>query len=254
MANQNWSSEDYNKKADYLYELGKPVIELLNPQPGEKILDLGCGTGKLTKIVADMGCDVTGIDADPAMVEATKELGIKAFLHDAEHLNIDGQYDAIMSNGALHWMADQYGVVKGVWKALKPGGRFAAECGGEGCVRIIREGIKLALTKRGVDYKARNPWKYPELGTMADILETKGFKVSYIARVDRPTPLKTGLRGWLEVFANAHTEGFTAEEKESFYTDVENYCKPMLYTEENGWVADHVRLRFMATKPVDALD
>ena len=149
-------------------------------------------------------------------------------------------------------MADQYGVVRGVWRALKPGGRFAAECGGEGCIRIIREGMKIALIKRGLDYKARNPWKYPELGTISDILENQGFKVSYIARIDRPTPLVKGLRAWLEVFSNYHTAGFSEADKIHFYKEVEDYCRPFLYTEENGWFADYVRLRFLAVKPADA--
>ena len=112
--------------------------------------------------------------------------------------------------------------------------------------------MKIALIKRGLDYKARNPWKYPELGAYSKILENQGFKVSYIARIDRPTPLPNGLRNWLEVFANSHTQGFSQEERESFFTEVENYCRPMLYTEENGWLADYVRLRFLAYKPQNA--
>lgn len=121
---------------------------------------------------------------------------------------------------------------------------------GEGCIRVIREGMKIALIKRGIDYKARNPWKFPELGEFSKILDNQGFKVSYIARIDRPTPLKNGLRCWLKVFANRHTEEFTNEEKELFYKEVEDYCRPMLWTEENGWVADYVRLRFLAIKPL----
>ena len=252
MSNQNWIPEEYNSKADYLYELGRPVIELLDPKAGEKILDLGCGNGILTKELIAKGCEVIGIDESPAMVEAARANGIDARVHDAEHLHSDQNFDAVISNSALHWMADQYGVVRGVWRALKPGGRFAAECGGEGCIRIIREGMKIALIKRGLDYKARNPWKYPELGTISDILENQGFKVSYIARIDRPTPLVKGLRAWLEVFSNYHTAGFSEADKIHFYKEVEDYCRPFLYTEENGWFADYVRLRFLAVKPADA--
>ena len=252
MANQNWSPEEYRTKANFVHELGLPVIELLAPKAGEKILDLGCGTGALTKELANRGCEAVGIDESPDMVAAAREIGVDARVHDAEHLHLDETFDAVMSNAALHWMADQYAVVRGVWKVLRPGGRFAAECGGEGCIRIIREGMKIALIKRGLDYKARNPWKYPELGAYSKILENQGFKVSYIARIDRPTPLPNGLRNWLEVFANSHTQGFSQEERESFFTEVENYCRPMLYTEENGWFADYVRLRFLAYKPQNA--
>jgi len=249
MPNQNWNPEKYKNNAYFVPELGEPVIDLLDPKPGERILDLGCGDGVLAKKLADMGCRVVGVDTSPDMINAAKELGIDARLLDGEALDIEEEFDGVMSNAALHWMPDQYAVVRGVWRALKPGGRFAAECGGEGCIRIIREGMKIALIKRGLDYKSRNPWKYPELGAYTKILENQGFKVSYIARIDRPTPLKHGLRGWLEVFSDSHTAGFTQEEKDTFYTDVEDYCRPLLYSEQNGWIADYVRLRFLALKP-----
>ncbi|MDL2297632.1 class I SAM-dependent methyltransferase [Synergistaceae bacterium OttesenSCG-928-D05] len=249
MANQNWNPYDYGKSADFVPILGRPVIELLAPRPGEKILDLACGNGTLTKELMDAGVDVIGVDASPEMVEAAKANGVHAILLRAEHMTFHEEFDAVMSNAALHWMSDQYAVVRSVWNALKPGGRFAAECGGEGCVRIIREGMKIALIKRNIDYKARNPWKYPELGPFQKILENQGFKVSYIARIDRPTPLPNGLKGWLEVFSNSHTQGFTEIEKEKFYAEVEDYCRPFLYDEKTStWIADYVRLRFLAQK------
>jgi len=249
MSNHYSGLENYKKGADFVPLFGKPVIELLEPKSGEKILDLGCGDGTLSKEMADMGCDVLAVDSSPEMVESARSLGLKAELIDGEHLHFKEEFDAVMSNAALHWMNDQYSVIRGVWRALKPGGRFAAECGGEGCIRIIREGMKIALIKRGIDYRARNPWKFPELGEFSKILDNQGFKVSYIARVDRPTPLKNGFRCWLEVFANSHTEGFSEEEKNLFFLEVEDYCRPLLYTEKNGWVADYVRLRFLAVKP-----
>lgn len=253
MSNQNWNPEDYRSSAKFITEFGRPVIKMLDPKPGENILDLGCGTGILAKELIGMGCKVTGVDSSPEMVAAAKALGIDAQLVDAEHLHLDEKFDGVISNASLHWMPDQYAVIRGVWRALKPGGRFAAECGGEGCVRIIREGMKISLIKRGIDYRARNPWKFPELGAYSKILENQGFKVNYIARIDRPTQLDdTGLRGWLEVFSNSHTEGFTPEQKEAFFTEVENYCRPLLFTEGSGWKADYVRLRFLAVKPEDA--
>ena len=250
--NQIWNPETYRKSADFVTELGRPVIELLEPKAGERILDLGCGNGVLTRELADMGCSVVGMDSSPEMVEAAKALGIDARIADAQTLKMDEKFDAVMSNAAVHWMPDQYAVVRRVWNLLKPGGRFAAECGGEGCVRIIREGMKIALIKRGIDYKSRNPWKFPELGAFADILENQGFRVKFIARIDRPTPLPNGLRGWLEVFSASHTEGFSEAEKSAFYEEVEAYCRPTLYDEKTGWTADYVRLRFLAVKPEEA--
>lgn len=251
MSNLKWVHEDYDS-AQYLCNFGKPVIELLEPKAGEKILDIGCGNGILTQELSDLGCDMVGLDSSEKNVEAAKALGLDARLADAEHFHIDEIFDAVISNAALHWMPDQYGVIRGVWRALKPGGRFAAECGGEGCIRIIREGMKIALIKRGLDYKERNPWKYPELGAMAKILENQGFRVSYIARIDKPMPLPNGLKAWLDVFAKNHTRGLDDDDRERFFKEVEDYCRPMLYTEKGGWTADYVRLRFLAVKPLDA--
>lgn len=249
MPNQNWNPDIYNSNVGFVPVLGKAVIELLNPTPGERILDLGCGDGALAKELGERGFSVTGVDSSPEMVEAARINGVDARLMDGERLDFQGEFDAVISNAALHWMSDQYAVVRGVWNALKPGGRFAAECGGEGCVRVIREGMKIALIKRDIDYKARNPFKYPKLGEYASVLENQGFKVGYIARIDRPTPLQDGLRGWLEVFSESHTRGFSQAEKEKFYTEVEDYCRPILYNAKTGWKADYVRLRFLAVKP-----
>jgi len=243
------SLENYRNETEFIAGLESPVIKLLAPKAGEKILDLGCGNGALARELMDLGCSVVGADSSRKMVEAAQSRGVDARLLNAEELGFDGEFDGVMSNAALHWIADQYAVVRGVWKALKPGGRFAAECGGEGCIRIIREGMKIALIKRGIDYRTRNPWKYPELGAYSKILENQGFKIDYIARIDRPTKLEDGLHSWLEVFAQSHTQGFGPEEKEAFYKEVEDYCRPMLYSDKNGWTADYVRLRFLAVKP-----
>lgn len=249
MAYQTWNPDTYNNGARFIIEFGKPVLEMLNPKQGERILDLGCGTGIIARQLADMGCEVVGIDSSAEMVEAAKKLGVDARLIDAVEVESTKKFDAVVSNAAIHWMPDKYAVVRNVWKALKPGGRFVAECGADGCIRIVREGIKLALTKRGIDYKSRNPWKFCEYGEFLELLKAQGFKVEYIARIDKPTALEdSGLRKWLIVCTASHTEGFSEEEKSAFYDDVEAYCKPILF--KNGvWYVDYVRLRFVAVKP-----
>ncbi len=249
MAFQIWNPGEYRRCADFAPDTERAVLELLEPKAGERIFDLGCGAGILAKELAAAGCTVTGADSSREMVEASRAAGEDAMLADVLSLETKEKFDAVISSGALHWMPDHYAVVRLVWNLLKPGGRFAGECGGEGCVRAIREGMKIALIKRGLDYRARNPWKFPALGGFSDILENQGFRVKFIARVDRPTHLAHGMRQWLELFSASHTDGFTAEERESFYDEVEAYCRPVLYSKKNGWFADYVLLRFLAVKP-----
>lgn len=249
MPNQSWNPKNYRINADFVPIFGRPVIDLLAPRKGERILDLGCGEGTLTKELVDKGFDVVGADKSPEMVEAAKAAGVNAVLTDGEMLEFESEFDAVMSNAVIHWMSDHYAVVRGVWNALKPGGRFAAECGGEGCIRIIREGMKIALTGMGIDYKARNPWNFPELPTFSAILKAQGFEIREIKRFERPTPLPHGLRGWLEVFSGRHAEGLTDEQRERFYREVEDYCRPLLCDGSGNWTADYVRLRFLADKP-----
>ena len=162
---------------------------------------------------------------------------------------MEEKFDAVLSNDALHWMPDQYAVVRRVWNLLKPGGALRR--------RVRRRGLRARHTRGHEDsadqarhrLQSAQPVKFPELGTFSDILENQGFQVKFIARIDRPTPLVHGLRRWLEVFSASHTDGFTSEQKEAFYKEVEDYCRPMLFSEQNGWTADYVRLRFLAVKP-----
>ncbi len=238
-----------NTYSDFVAKFQDDLIELLKPVKGEKILDLGCGTGNLSRELLSRGVYVTSVDSTPSMVKAAMASGVDAILADEATFESDKKFDAIVSNFALHWIDDQFSFFKSANKLLRIGGRLAVECGGSGCVRIIREGLKLALQSRGLDYKSRNPWKFPGLDETVAVLESHGFRVQSIGRYNCPIDLSHGIRLWLEVFAESHVEGMSAEEKNSFYEDVEEYCLPMLYDKKTqAWTADYVRLRFLATK------
>ncbi|MGH7897359.1 MAG: class I SAM-dependent methyltransferase, partial [Candidatus Binatia bacterium] len=142
---QSWDPERYARNARFVSDLGAPVVELLAPVAGERILDLGCGDGVLSKKLADLGCEIVGVDGSAGQVAAAQALGIDARVVDGEKLAFENEFDAVFSNAALHWMKRADDVIAGVWRALRPGGRFVAECGGAGCVATIEHALDRAL-------------------------------------------------------------------------------------------------------------
>ena len=159
---QTWNPETYARDARFVSDLGAPVLDLLAPQPGERILDLGCGDGVLTAKLQSIGCDVLGVDASAAQVEATKKLGVPAQTIDGENLNFENEFDAVFSNAALHWMRNNPdAVISGVHRALRPGARFVAEMGGARCVEKIRTALIAALDRRNIDGKSADLWFFP---------------------------------------------------------------------------------------------
>src|SRR3954447_13379509 len=103
---QTWSPVDYRQNASFVPELGAPMIARLAPQPGERILDLGCGDGSLTAQLAESGATVVGVDASPAMVASARELGVDARVADATRMPFTDAFDAVFSNAVLHWIHD----------------------------------------------------------------------------------------------------------------------------------------------------
>lgn len=244
---QDWNAAQYAANARFVSDLGLPVVELLAPRPGERILDLGCGDGALTIELVKLGCAVVGVDASPEMVVAAKSLGLVAEVMDGTALGFDGEFDAVFSNAALHWMREPERVVAGVWRALKPGGRFVGEFGGHGNVSAIVCAIEQALSSRGV--AIANPWFFPQPEEYRHLLESRGFLVQSIELFPRPTPLPGDLAAWLEVFAQIYLAGLPEPERKGFIAEVADALRPVLRDAEGRWQADYVRLRFSASKP-----
>jgi trans-aconitate methyltransferase len=245
---QTWDPESYARNARFVSDLGAPVVELLAPQAGERILDLGCGDGILTVKLAEMGCDVIGVDASAAQVEATKKLGVEAHLMDAEHLGFDAEFDAVFSNAALHWMRHPDQVIDGVWRALRDGGRFVAEMGGYGCVQTIKRALIQALNRRGINGQAADPWYFPTVEDYSARLTARGFGVNSIALIPRPTPLPGDATAWLETFAQSFSATLPPEEQPAYLAEVQEALRPELCDSQGKWTADYVRLRFSASK------
>jgi len=244
---QSWSAEGYARNARFVADLGQPVLELLAPKPGERILDLGCGDGALTVKLAQAGATVVGADSSAELVAAARALGLDARIADGQALAFEAEFDAVFSNAALHWMRNADAVIAGVRRALRPGGRFVGEFGGHGNVAAIVTALVAALNARGLDGAARVPWFFPTPAEYAAKLEAQGFRVDSIGLVPRPTPLPTGMRGWLDTFANPLLDGVDAAARGPILDEVEALLAPSLRDRSGNWSADYVRLRFAAT-------
>ena len=225
---QQWSPEQYAKNARFVSDLGMPVVTLLAPRAGERILDVGCGDGPLTKKLVEFGCEVVGVDASPAMVEAAKALGLDARVIDGQSLQFAGEFDAVFSNAALHWMKQADAVIAGVWRALKSGGRFVAECGGDGNNATVLRALAAALQERGLDFRTLSPWYFPSVEEYRHKLEAHGFVVHSITLIPRPTPLPGNLVAWLETFAQSFVGPLPTAERAVFLADVEDRCRSIL--------------------------
>lgn len=245
---QTWDPERYARNARFVADLGAPVVDLLAPLPAERILDLGCGDGVLTAKLAAMGCHVIGVDASPPQIEAARKLGLDARVMNGEALDFEGEFDAVFSNAALHWMHNPAKVIAGVRRALKPHGRFVAEFGGHGCVAKIRKALVEALNRRGIKGEAASPWYFPTVEDYSQQLTRGGFVVSYIALIPRPTPLPGDVTGWLETFAESFISTLSLTERPAYIAEVREALHPELCDADGKWTADYVRLRFSANK------
>jgi trans-aconitate methyltransferase len=243
---QRWNPEQYAENARFVSDLGMPVVELLSPQPGESILDLGCGDGALTVKLVGFGCRVVGVDSSAEMIAAAKLLGLNAFVVDGQSLQFTNEFDAVFSNAALHWMKNPESVIDGVWRTLKPNGRFVGEFGGYGNVSAIATAIESALSLRGM--AVASPWFFPQPEEYKRLLETRGFKVESIALIPRPTPLPGDVGGWLTTFAQSYTLALPETERKGFISEVVKALRPVLCDTAGNWKADYVRLRFSARK------
>jgi trans-aconitate methyltransferase len=254
---QTWDAALYDDKHSFVWKYGANLIELLAPQPGERILDVGCGTGHLTAKMAEAGALVVGIDKSPDMIESARlkypTLGFEVL--DAADCSFDEPFDAIFSNAALHWMLEPERVITCMARALKPGGRFVAEFGGKGNIKAIIAAVHRALRTAGFAPNAETLfWYYPSIGEYAALLERHGFEVASAWLFDRPTPLEggdEGLRIWLQMFGSGFFVGMSAEQQEEVMRQVEAELRPAFYN-NGGWTALYRRLRVVAKKEVGA--
>ncbi len=246
---QQWNAALYDRSHSFVYKAAADMLELLAPQPGERIVDVGCGTGPLTAMIAERGARVIGLDQSPEMIAAARKQfpGLTFDLADATCFTVSEQQDAVFSNAVLHWVHPPGAAVAAIADALRPGGRFVAEFGGKGCMARTIAAVNRAL---GEPDLGRRPWYFPSVGEYTPLLEEHGFEVRFATLFDRPTPLEEGERGmrnWLTMFGESFLGPLDAAGRERVFQDVERQLRDELWIEER-WVADYRRIRVVAVK------
>ena len=250
MTNQ-WNAAQYDAKHAFVYEKAKGLVDLLAPKPGERILDLGCGTGALTAEIASRGAEILGVDRSEEMIsQARKKFpALKFELLDARELRFDAEFDAVFSNAMLHWIPQAEQVVAGVAQALKLGGRFVAEFGGKGNIRKLVEGFHRAFSALGMqEPDGASPWFYPSIAEYAGLLERHGLEVREASLFERPTVLEEGERGlenWIRVFRQTLIEKMGEANGQQWIREVERQCRAELF-HDGSWELDYRRLRIAA--------
>jgi SAM-dependent methyltransferase len=245
---QNWDPQAYEENGAFVHELAGGVLEWLAARPGERILDLGCGDGQLTARVASTGATVVGVDASPEMVAAARARGIVADEASAESLPYaNGTFDAVFSNAALHWVRDQDAMMAEVRRVLKPGGRFVAEMGGQGNIAAIRVALAAVLERHGFGGREDGVNYYATPEGYRRRLTRHGLAVQRMALIPRPTPLpESGMTAWLTTFRSGVLEGLPEALRKTVVEETAALLAPALRDEDGNWIADYVRLRFIA--------
>ncbi len=255
----NWNPDLYDNKHDFVFKFGEEIVKLLNPQKNETILDIGCGTGDLTKKISELCEKVTGIDNSKEMIEtAQKKYPEISFIHtDAKDYQLDERFDAIFSNAVLHWIPQADIMIRNANQHLKVGGRYVVEFGGKGCNYSIINTLKEQLDKGGLDYPSiESMLYYPSISQYSSLLENNGFEVNLAMLFDRPTELKGGLNGlsdFIEMFLNWLFKFVSDIDKATIIKRTIDILKPQTFN-GRSWIADYRRIRIVAHKKNELIE
>ncbi|MFD2825430.1 class I SAM-dependent methyltransferase [Leeuwenhoekiella polynyae] len=248
-----WEADLYREKHGFVFDYGKDLISMLNPKNGERILDLGCGTGELTAEIAESGADLVGIDASVEMIKAAQDKFSKIkFIEARGESFIDSeQYDAIFSNATLHWILNPEAAISAMYSNLKPDGRLLLEMGGNGNIETIISALSAVLKEKGYLKQSRTiNWYFPKLGTYCHFLEQRGFQVTFAHLYERPTKLKdpeTGIIDWLKMFAGKYFTDIPENDAAEIRKITQQRVHESLY-KDGFYYADYKRLRICALK------
>lgn len=234
-----------------MHRYGSGVLELLDLEPGSRVLDLGCGGGDLTAQMQSRGCQALGMDASAEMLESARRKypDIPFQQADATDFTLPEPVDAVFSNAVFHWIdaSKQPAMLDCVQRSLRAGGQFVFEFGGYGNNRAIHAALAESFGVRGLEY--RMPFFFPTIGEYAALLEKAGFLVTSALLFDRMTPLEgeNGLTDWMRMFLGVPFTGLAEEEQEEIRREAAERLRSRLW-KDGRWYADYVRLRMKAVR------
>ena len=248
-----WNANLYDDKHSFVFKYGEDLVKVLKAREGENILDVGCGTGYLTNLIAGSGAYVTGIDNSKEMIAKAEYQypNIEFKLVAADNFDFKHSFDAVFSNATLHWVLNKQEAIDSIYKSLKPGGRFIMEMGGKDNVKNIINALKITLLKHGfAKQSGMKVWYFPSLSEYTSLLESKGFRVTYASHYDRETKLKdsvNGIKDWLKMFGGTFLKDIDENVVDEIMTEVQDLLRPTHFRNGN-WFADYKRLRVVAIK------
>ncbi len=205
---ESWDGRDYERHSPHQREWGSSIVEELALRGDERVLDLGCGDGSLTRRLADRvpRGSVLGIDGAPEMLEAARDkCGPNMTL---QHLDINGlafetEFDVIFSNATLHWVHDHAAVLRKIHRALRPGGIMRAQFGSDGnCPNLI----ECVQRQMGISpfpeafAGFRWPWFFPSIPTYEELLRASLFTEwrAWTQDMDQRFPGADAIVGWID--------------------------------------------------------
>jgi trans-aconitate 2-methyltransferase len=253
-ASRDWDASTYDQISDPQFSWAGPLVDRLALKPGESVLDAGCGSGRVTALLADLvGPEgrVFAVDVAPSMVEHTRQaLGdrVTAYCQDLVELSLPLQVDAIFSNATFHWVMDHPRLFGRLCATLKPGGRLVAQCGGLGNINSFRVlADEVAHEEPFAPYFTdwTGVWNYAGAEETADRLHAAGFVDVTTWLEPKPTPLEDPKPFVRTVCLVRHLDRLPAELHDPFIdTVLARYPAPV--------VLDYVRLNMTATRPAVA--
>jgi SAM-dependent methyltransferase len=243
VSTSKWDAADYARVGAFVAELGGAALDLLDPLPGERILDVGCGDGTLTKKIIERGATVLGIDNSPEMIATARANGIDAVLIDVADMIFRSEFDAAFSNATLHWVLEKEQAARAIFRALKPGGRFAGEMGGEGNLHKLREALDEELIIRGYQPPVEAANWYASPDAFAAVYQSAGFDHIDARLIERPTRIEHGIAQWVTTFRKGWLDRAQVPEAERAE------IAAAVADRFGSNVADYVRLRFIIRRP-----